>query len=244
MTTRFWTLTAVLLSLSAPAAFAQANFVPPAMRMSMPETISVSGHAEVKAKPDAAYMSLSVTTQARAQSDAAKDNAVRTTALLAALKKAGVDAKDIQTQGYSVQPQYDYNPSPPVLTGFQAVNSVQITVHDLSRVGPLLDTAVNAGATQAGDISFDLMDRNAVQNEALAKAVAQARAHADVLAAAADVSVGRPVSISEGSAPVVQPLMMARSAMMAKDAAPVTPIAAQQITVSADVSIVYAIAAK
>lgn len=245
MTVRFTLVPALLaLSLLSVPTWAQAQFAPPlGMKMSLPETLSVSGHAEVKAKPDVAYLSLSVTTTARQQADAAQDNARRTTALLAALKKAGVQAAQIQTQGYSVQPQYDYTPSPPVLTGFQAVNSIQVTVTDLPRVGVLLDVATGAGATSAGDVSFDLLDREAVQNAALAKAVAQARAHANVLAAAAGIAVGRPMSVSEGSAPVVQPLLMARSAMALKEAAPTTPISAGQITVSADVSVVYAIAA-
>lgn len=246
MTVRFTFVPALLaLSLLSVPTWAQGGFAPPmGLRMSMPETISVSGHAEVKAKPDVAYISLSVTTTARQQADAAQDNARRTTALLAALKKAGVKDAQIQTQGYSIQPQYDYQPSPPVLTGFQALNSIQVTVTNLSRVGVLLDVATNAGATSAGDVSFDLLDRDAVQNAALTKAVTQARARAEVLAAAAYIAVGRVMSVSEGSAPVVQPIMMARSAMALKEAAPTTPISAQQITVSSDVSVVYAIAAR
>ena len=83
------------------------------------EGLTAHGHAELKVKPDIARFTVSVTTQAGQQAAAAQDNARRTTTLLAALKAAGVADKDIQTQSYNVQPQYDYKPSPPVLTGFQ-----------------------------------------------------------------------------------------------------------------------------
>ena len=226
---------------------ARANVVMPAPAQSyLPEAISVSGHAEIKAKPDVAYLNLGVTTQAASSDAAARDNATRTTALLAAVRKAGIAAADIQTQGYYVQPQYDYRTSPAVLTGYQAANTIQVTVHDLAKVGALIDTATKAGATQAGDVSFDLLNRQGVQRQALADAVRDARARAEALAGAAGVGIGRVLSLSDGTAPVAvqPPYPMMRSAMAAAPKEDATPITPQQITISADVSALYAIAAR
>ena len=207
------------------------------------EGLTVHGHADLKVKPDIATFTASVTTQATQQADAAQDNARRSTALLAALKAAGVADKDIQTDSYNVQPQYDYKPSPPVLTGFQATNSVQVTVRDLSKAGMILDKATQAGATDVSGLTFDLADRTAAERQALAQAVTEAQAKAAAMAQAAGVGRGRLLGLSEGSPVVIQPLFRARA--MVADAAPQpsTPVEANQITVTADVTAIYAIGA-
>ncbi len=211
----------------------------------VPEGITVSGHAELKSKPDVAYLTVSVTTQSRDQEKAAQDNATRTTALLDALRKAGVADKDIQTQSYTLEPQYDYNANPPVLTGFQAVNTVQITIHDLTKAGLLIDKSISAGATQAGDLSFDLLDRKGLERQALADAVRDAAAKAGAMTDAAGMGLGRLLSLTESGTssppPSPRPMMMRA---MAAEAAPPTPISPQQITVTADVTAVYALASK
>ncbi len=224
---------------------ARANVVMPmpAMQSVLPEAISVSGHAEIKAQPDVAYINMGVTTQGKTPDEASRLNATRTTALINSLRKANVAASDIHTQGFFVQPQYDYRTQPAVLTGYQATNSLQVTVHALANAGPLLDTAAKAGATQVGDISFDLVNRQSVQRQALMAAVRDARARADTLAQAAEVGVGRLLSLTDSTAPVVveRPYPMIRAALAkSEDQAP-TPISPQQIVVAADVSAMYAI---
>ena len=168
------------------------------------EGLTAHGHAELKVKPDIARLTVSVTTQAAQQAAAAQDNARRTTTLLAALKAAGVAEKDIQTQSYNVQPQYDYKPSPPVLTGFQATNSIEVTVRDLSKAGMIVDKATQSGATDVSGLSFDLADRTAAERQALALAVKDARAKADAMAQAAGVGVG-PSAEYDGGQPGRRP---------------------------------------
>lgn len=205
------------------------------------EGITVQGHGEIKVKPDIALLLLSVTTQSQNQAEAVQQNAARTTALLAALRGAKIADKDIQTLSYTVQPQYDYKPSPPVLTGYQVQNSVQATVRDLTKVGFVLDKATAGGASEVGGVSFDLSDRAASQSEALRLAVGSAKLKAGVMADAAGVNLGRLLTLTEGgTAPVARP-MLAMRAMAAL--APETPIADQQITVSADAVLVYAMGA-
>lgn len=224
---------------------ARANVVlpMPTMQSALPEAISVSGHAEIKAQPDVAYLNMGVTTQGKTPDAASRLNATQTTALINALRRANVAQADIHTQGFFVQPQYDYRTQPAVLTGYEATNSIQVTVHVLANAGPLLDTATRAGATQVGDISFDLVNRQSVQRQALMAAVRDARARADVLAQAADVGVGRLLSLGDSTAPTVveRPYPMMRSAVSASAAQAPTPISPQQIVITADVSAMYAI---
>lgn len=206
--------------------------------------VTAQGHGEVKVKPDIALLTLTVTTQSAKQAEAVGQNAAQTTSLLAALRGAGIAPKDIETQSYTVQPQYDDKPSPPVLAGYQVQNSVQATVRDLTKVGFVLDKATAGGASQVGDVSFDLSDRAAAQSAALALAVGSARRKAAVMADAAGVTLGRLLTLTEGGdAPVYRPLFARRAMAAPGAAAPETPIADQQITVDADATLVYAMGA-
>ena len=208
------------------------------------EGITAQGHGEVKVKPDIALLTLTVTTQSANQADAVQQNAARTTSLLAALRGAKIAEKDIETQSYTVQPQYDYKQSPPVLTGYQVQNSVQATVRDLTKVGFVIDKATAGGASEVGGVSFDLSDRAAAQSQALALAVGSAKRKAGVMADAAGVSLGRLLTLTEGGdAPTVRPLYAMRAMASPAAAAPETPIADQQITVTADATLVYAMGA-
>ena len=208
------------------------------------EGITTQGHGEVKVKPDIALLTLTVTTQSLNQADAVQQNAVRTTSLLAALRGVKIADKDIQTQSYTVQPQYDYKPSPPALTGYQVQNSVQATVRDLTKVGLVIDKATAGGASEVGGVSFDLSDRAAAQAAALRLAVTSAKLKAGVMADAAGVGLGRLLTLTEGgNAPVVRPLYAMRAMSAPGAAAPETPISDQQITVSADATLVYAMGA-
>ncbi len=209
------------------------------------EGITVQGHGEIKVKPDTALLTLTVTTQSAHQADAVQQNAQRTTSLLAALRGAGIAEKDIETQSYTVQPQYDYKPSPPVLTGYQVQNSVQATVRDLTKVGFVIDKATAGGASEVGGVSFDLSDRAAAQAGALRLAVTSAKLKAGVMADAAGVGLGRLLTLTEGSAgPVVRPVYTMRAmAAPSPESAPPTPINDQQIVVTADATLVYALGA-
>lgn len=205
------------------------------------EGITVHGHSEMKVKPDIAFANLSVTTQAKAESDAVSQNATRAAALLSQLKQAGVAATDIQTQFYTVQPQYDYTASPAVLTGYEVVNSFRVKLVNLPKAGLILDEASAAGATQTEGLTFDLLDRKKVQAEALVAAVADAREKADLMAGAAGVGVGRLRSLTDQpnlveSGP--RPMFAMRAAVNGTATTPVSP---QAIDITEDVTAVYAI---
>ena len=210
-----------------------------------PQGITVQGHSEIKEKPDVARVTLSVTTNARHSSDAVPQNAERTMAVMAALQGAGVAAKDIQTQSYTVQPTFDYSESPPKRKGYQVVNSFEVTVRDLTKVGSVLDSATANGFSEIGSVSFDLSDRAGAEASALSQAVFSAKLKAGVMASAAGVDLGRLLSMTEGAAaPPIRPvpIFAARSEVYGV-APPVTPIVDQQITVTADATLVYALGA-
>jgi len=234
-------LVSAALLLSGPIAQAQIVRPEPAALV-FPEGLTAHGHSEMKVKPDIAYLTFGVTTQATEQAEVVRTNAVRSTAVLDALRKAGIADKDIQTQYYSIQPQYDYKPSPPVRTGYQVENSVRVTIRDLTRAGIIADQASGAGANNVSGLSFDLADRPKAEIGALAIAVATARLKAAVMAQAAGVELGRLMDVTEGTPAVVQPIMFGAQRMAVSDAAqPTTPINPQEITVTADATVVYAL---
>ena len=214
--------------------------------VSVAQGLTSHGHGEVKAKPDIARMTAGVTTQSKDQAQATQDNARKMTVLLAAIKSLKIADKDIQTQGYSVEPQYDYNNGHgSILIGYQVTNTVQVTLHDFSQAGALIDKATQAGASQVNGLSYELSNQDAVQDQALGKAVADARRRAQTMADALGVGLGSPLSLNDGGAasPVAPLFQMRAMAVAAPNAAPPTPISAQEITVTADATLVYAMGA-
>ena len=236
----------ILAGMTGGPARSQGESVRPAPAFfSVSQGLTSHGHGEVKAKPDIARMTAGVVTQAKDQAQAAQENAGKMTALMAAVKSLKIADRDIQTQGYSVEAQYDYGSGhAPILTGYQVTNSVQVTLRDLSQAGVLIDKATQAGANQVNGLSYELSDNGAVQAQALSKAVTDARRRAQVMADALGVGLGNPLSLNDGEAsPVVQPIFQMRAMRAASDSAPATPISAQDITVTADVTLVYAMGA-
>ncbi len=237
-------LAALALGVLGPARSQDAT--QPVLLTQTPQGITAAGHSELKEKPDVARVTLTVTTNARNSAQSVQQNAERTTAVLAGLQGIGIAGKDIETLSYTVQPTFDYSESPPKRKGYQVQNSVQVTVHDLTKVGLVIDTVTAEGSgAEIGDVSFDLSDRAQAQADALAQAVASAKRKAGVMASAAGVDLGRLLSITEGaeaSPPGPIPLYAPRSFAAIGQATP-TPIAAQQITIVADATLLYAMGA-
>jgi uncharacterized protein len=162
-------------------------------------------------------------------------------AVIGALKGAGVVDKDIQTSNLSLSPQYAYDQGqPPRLTGYEASNQVTVTEHDLARLGALADAATGAGATNISGISFSLAHPVEAENAARVAAVKALEDKARVLADAAGYHVVRLVSLTEsgGETPTPpRPMMM----MAARAQAP-TPVEAGEVGVRVNVSGVFELA--
>ena len=172
-------------------------------------TISVSGTGRVILAPDVADLRLGVSIQRTTVKAARADAATAMTAVIAALKNAGIADKDIQTSAISLQPQYDYsnNSSQPRLTGYFFSNSVAATIRDLDKLGDAIDGALAAGATTLDSVSFRVDDQTKAESQARAAAMADARKKADALASAAGVTISGVSSISETIAPTPYPIM-------------------------------------
>lgn len=163
--------------------------------------------------PDLAVIQAGVVTQAATAGDAMRQNSTRMATVLAALRRAGIAERDIQTSSISLSPQYRYAQNePPVITGYQASNQVTVRFRDIAKSGTILDALVSQGANNISGPNLTIDKPEAALDEARTAAVATARARAELYAKAAGLRVDRILSISEsGAMPVPpRPMMMAR----------------------------------
>jgi len=204
--------------------------------------ISIAAQGEASQAPDIATLSAGVVTEAIDSKAAMSANAEQMEKLIEAIDKAGIDKKDVQTSGISLSPRYDYTPDRPqkrVLTGYQARNTVNITVRKLDDLSKVIDSLTTAGANQIHGPSFSIGEPEPLLAEAREKALAQARARAESYAKALDTKVLRIVSISEGShGGMPRGMVHMEAAMVAKDAAS-TPVALGESTVSVNLELVF-----
>lgn len=199
-------------------------------------SISASGHAS--AAPDIARISAGVVTLASDSQQAQRENAQRMQQVMAAIKAAGIADADVQTGSILLHPQYRHvdNESPRI-SGYQASNTVNITVRDLARLGRVLDALAAQGANQIDGPRLEIEQPAPLYRQARIAALAQARAQADTYARELGLRVRRVVSVSEGGQGGGMPMpVMAR---MASDAMYETPVAAGQNRVSVQVDAVF-----
>ena len=220
------------------AALAAALAASSALAQQAPTTLTLSATSEVQAAPDIAAIGAGVVTQAPDAQTALSANSEKMVRVVAALRKAGIAERDIQTSGLNVQPQFRYEQNqPPVLTGFQASNRVQVTLRDVKSTGRVIDALVKEGANQIDGPDFRVANPEPLLDRARTEAVKRARARADLYAAAAGLSVKRITAINEGfeqSQPMPKMRMMAMEA--SADAAPVAP---GEVSLSATVTMAF-----
>jgi hypothetical protein len=202
-------------------------------------TVTVSGVGEVSVAPDVADVVIGVTVQKPTVAAVQSAAATSMTAVINAIKKDGVDAKDIVTIDLSLSPVYDYTGSTPRLIGQQLSNSVKVTVRKLASLAAVIDDSMSAGATTVGSVTFRLNDPTSVQTKARQLAMADARSRADELTAAAGVSVKGVASISETTTQTT-PVYYA-SALDAKSAGVSTPIQTGTTDIVIQVTVSYLI---
>lgn len=209
-------------------------------------SLQLTGHGEVMAAPDTAFVTSGVTSQGATAKDALAANTADMTLLIATLKSAGIEAADIQTSGFSVSPNYVYSDEkdangyqlPPRISGYTVTNQVTVHVRDLGVLGKVLDQSVQVGANTINGITFSVDDPSALYAEARKAAFADAKAKADLYAQAAGVELAAISLISEqqsyGGQP--QPYMFKAEAASMDRSAPV-PVEAGQLTFSIDVNV-------
>ncbi len=172
-----------------------------------PTTISVSGTSEVMAVPDVAQFSFSVRAEGDTATVAQDASAKSINAIMAFLSENGVEAKDIETQGYNLYPKYRYeqrpcsvNYCPPgesIPDGFEVSQTITVKVRDTEMAGELLSGVGEAGATDISGLNFSIDDTDALKMQARSEAIAKAKEQAQKLADALGVELGKMVSYYE-----------------------------------------------
>ena len=215
----------VMCAALAPSVYAQT----PGQSSEGPVVVT-AGEAIVKRVPDRAWVQITAESRAKSPREAQKLNTDAMSAVLQKLRGAGLTPDALQTRGYDLQPEFDYNNGRQTVRGYLARNTVEVRVDDLPRVGEIIDMAVTAGATSVGGVRFDLKERDAAEREALRLAVEDARRRAEAAASGAGMKVDRVIRIEEQRVVVTppRPVMMAMRAE-ASQSAGAPPVEAGEI---------------
>jgi uncharacterized protein YggE len=252
-------LIAALLAASPAALSAQAT-TPQVTLGPNSAILSLSAEGQSRRTPDIAMFSAGVVTQSATASEALADNSRRMDAVVAALKRAGIADRDIQTSAINLSPRYSnperdaqlmarqtgqpYIPpeqTAPKIVGYEARNTVQVRVRDLSNMGKVIDTLVRVGANEVNGPNFTLEDQKAALDEARLEAVTEGRQRAELYARAAGMRVARILSISEGGGyyPVQRMATFDVTAAPPAPPPPPTPVQPGELTLGVNVSMQF-----
>src|SRR5690606_3529111 len=198
--------------------------------------LSVSATGEARRVPDVATVSAGVVTQAADANAALRANAEQMNRLMEAVREAGIAERDIQTSDLSVSPQYHRaDGQAREITGYEARNTVNLTVRDIAGLGGVIDALVAAGANQVYGPNFQIGEPDEARDEARRAALDAARARAELYAEALGLRVRGIVSVSEGGGFVPRPMM----AMRAMDAMESSPVSPGESTLSVNLDVVF-----
>lgn len=206
--------------------------------------VTVAGEAVTRVEPDSAVLVLSVVTQSAQAITAQQENARKSDAVANAVKATAGSNVEIKTSDYTLQPQYDPRDTRlPKIVGYDARNSVIVTMSDLNKVGAVIDAASRAGANSIDGISFVLRQTSPARGQALADATQQAMNKARSIAQALGGHVARVVEEHEGSTVSGSPPMDYDSITRGYSAEKrvLTPIAAGQLSIKSNVQLIVEI---
>lgn len=208
-------------------------------------SIHVTGSGSVTGEPDIATLNLGVSVEKKSVEEAREAAASAMTAVIASLKAQAIADKDIQTENFSIYPQYNYTDEGRVLRGYRVNNTVSAKVRELESLSDIIDDAAAAGGdiVVVNSIQFMIEDPTPLQAQARTLAVRNAEAKAQTLAEASGVILGKPTTITETSHAAGPPIVYAEAAEFAADdgARSATPIQAGELTVTINITIVYEI---
>ena len=209
-------------------------------------SMSVNGEGVVSAAPDLAIVNIGVVSDGATAREALDANNTDMTAVVEAMRAAGIDELDIGTSGFNISPLYDNPPEPrpgearqaPKVVGYQVSNEVTVRIRDLAESGSILDEVVSAGANRINSISFDIDEQTELRDEAIRLAIADARRKGEIMAEAAGVDLIRILTVSIND--YAQPVMFDR-AVMAAQAAPSVPILGGEHTITINATVEWEI---
>ena len=214
--------------------------------------LTLSAEGRSTRTPDLAVFSAGVTSQGKTAGEALAANAADMSKVVAALKRAGIADRDIQTSNLNLNPIYSqpvqlpngqYEQQPPRIIAYQVNNNVTVRQRNIAQFGKVIDTLVAAGANQVNGPSFQMDDPDLATDEARADAMKKARARADLYARASGMKVLRILTISEGGGYVPQPqVMFTRAAMADGMEKASSPVAAGELQLNANVTVLFELA--
>lgn len=216
----------------------------PAAAPTSPESVrsmSVNGIGRVTIVPDMATVNIGVRSEAESVADALETNTLQANAISRSLKELGIEEKDIQTSNFNVYPNDRWDPMTGEIEGryFVVENNVNVIVRELSGLGEVLNTVVEAGANSIYGISFNVEDRSTAVAEARDLAIADARSKAEAIAASAGVQLGELINISVYESGMPIGYFDGKGGMAAAEMA--VPIAAGTLSIVMEANLSYAI---
>lgn len=206
----FWLAATVALFAASYAAVSYVGSYAKSIEPSTFRSFAVSGEGKAVAVPDVAQFIFSVITQGgKNVADLQKENTEKVNKVIDFMKKNGVDSKDIKTEGYSLEPRYQYFNCagegracpPPEIVGYTVTQTVSVKARDFNKTGDLLSGAVGSGANSVSSLNFTVDDPTSLQNQAREEAIKKAKEKARDIARAGGFRVGRLLSIDEGGFP-------------------------------------------
>jgi uncharacterized protein len=207
-----------------------------------PNTIVASGNAEILASPDSASIDIGVITSNPVTAAALHANDVEMARVVAAIRALGISNTNMQTSNFAIEAQHPQSKNGEAdesrISGYTVTNKLTVSVSDLTKVAAIIDEAVKAGANSSNSVSFDLKDRAAIDDKALADAVRNARHRAEIMASAENAKVGRMISVTNDISygEIREGLAAPEAIMVVNDKTPVLP---GQISVEAQVVVVF-----
>lgn len=201
------------------------------------DVFTVAGEGKVVAKPDVAYISVGIEkTAATVEQAQAQINGVNKN-IVDGLKKLGIDEKEIKTESYTINPNFDWAAGRQKITGYTAATNLSVKVKKIDQINAVVDTATAGGANQVGGIAFDVEDKEKLQETARQDAVAQAKRKAEQAAKAAGFKLGRIINYSESAGGMVpQPLYNRAEAKMGAGAPTEMQTGSQEIKITVSLS--------
>lgn len=201
--------------------------------------VMVAGDSIVQAQPDTAIITVAVVTQNRTAITAQQDNAAKTDAVVRALKAAAGTGAEVKTSGYSLQPQRVYKEGqPPTITGYEARNSVTVTLSDLTKVGSVIDASAQAGANDVSGIAFTLRQDRQARDRALSEATQVAVSKARVIATALGGRLVRIVEVQEEGFQQRPPVPIYQTETFMAKQSVATPIEVGSLDVTSKVQVI------
>ncbi len=201
------------------------------------KTVSAQGEGVVFVTPDIAYLTLGVETSNKEMSAAQSANKEKMNEIMTELNKFGIKEQDIQTNNYSVYPDYQWKNDKNVLVGYKVVNTVRVKIRNIDDTGKIMDAVAAKGANVVNGIQITVEDSSKYYEEALKLAVKNAEDKARIMTEYFGIKALTPVTITErpqGYYPIVY-----ENEKLRMDSAASTPISAGQLEIRASVDVSF-----